>query len=190
MLCVHCSHDNPPGTKLCQKCNAKMLQMAPSGNPMPNSTLEIDDKTHYLPANRYATEHIYNLSTAAAAYLEGASEEPMMEAFEVFKSRFEELQTKFMPEIMPQLLEERANHPEFDFAAQIIYQLNHGTNLVEQGIGMFQTFVESGDEPLLAQAVTCMTDGNDHICLANELIATRADLFGKMIEQIQKETAQ
>lgn len=186
MLCLRCGHDSPPGSNFCQKCNAKLLQVAPTGDPMPTSTLEFDDKTHYMSADRYVTEHIYNLTCRAAEYLhQGASGEPLLEAFQVCKTKLEEFKA-FMPEFITQLQQERANHPEYDFAAQILYQVNHGLGLFEQGASMFEVFAEDGDDDLLVQAVTSMQDGNDHLCLANELIQTRAVLFQKMVDETQK----
>ncbi len=181
MLCLRCSHDNPPGVNFCQKCNARMLQMAPSGNPMPTSTLEFDDNTHYLSADRYVTEHIYELTCRAAEYLQGEPGEPLIEAFNVCKAKLEEFRDQAMPTIIADLQMERSTHPELDFAPQILYQVNHGVTLFEEGVNMFATFMETGDDQVLIQAVTSMQDGNDHICLAHELILKRAKLFEDMI---------
>lgn len=188
MLCIRCGHDSPEGSKFCHKCNAKLLHMAPTGNPMSNSLLDLDDTTNIItPEKRYITEHIYHLTACAYDYLhKGEPGEPLLEAFQVIKSRMEEFQNEALPEIVAQLQAERSNYPDLDFAPQILYQINHGTKLVEEGVGYFESFIESGDEEVLIAAVTCMQDGNDHICLANELIVKRGALLEQVVKLMQE----
>lgn len=186
MLCLRCSHDNPQGLNFCQKCNARLLQIA-DGNAAPTSMLELDENTNYLPAERYVTEHIYNLTCRAYEYLYAEEPvEPLIEAFNVCRDRLEEFKAEGLPEIVATMQMERQNFPELDVAPQILYQVNHGASLFERGVELFQGFLESGDEGTLVMAVTHMQDGNDHLCLVNDLLKARQPMLEMLVEACQK----
>lgn len=178
MLCIRCGEANPPGSNFCSKCNAKLLQMAPTGTPGGSAVLEVDENTEYLtPKQRYVTEHLYNLTCRAYEYLhQGEPGDPLLEAYNIVKAKLLEFEEASLPEIMAQLQAERQEDPEDDYPKQILYLLNKGISLYKEGTGMFDSFVESGEEPVLVDAVTRMQDGNDNICLAYELIYSRTKM--------------
>jgi hypothetical protein len=179
MLCIRCGHDNPDGTNFCTKCNAKMLQMAPSGTPGGRSVLELDEHTTYLtPDRRYVTEYMYNLTCRAYEYLHvGESGEPLLEAYQFVKSKIDELEQVGMPEMIAQLQAERSDDPENEYPKQVLYLLNKGITLYREGFGMFDSFVQSGEDQVLIDSIHKMQDANDNLCLAYQVIGTRNQML-------------
>ncbi len=181
MLCIRCGYDNREGTNYCSKCNAKMLAMAPVGVPGGTGGLEMDENTTYItPQQRFVTEYIFNLSNRAYEYLHlGEPGEPLLEAFEVVKQKVDEFEFNAMPDILNDLKAERNDDPDNEYPKQVLYLVNKGVALYREGIAQFESFVASGDEPTLVEAVHKMQDANDNLCLAYQMVGTR----NKMLEE-------
>ncbi|MEW6278200.1 MAG: zinc ribbon domain-containing protein [Candidatus Eremiobacterota bacterium] len=189
MLCIRCGHDNEAGSNFCEKCNAKLLQMAPTGAPGAASVLEVDEHTEYLvPDQRYVTQHLYNLTWRAYEYLhQDGPGEALLEAYQIVRAKLDEFEADAMPEMMAQFQAERQRDPEDDYPKQLIYLMNKGISLYREGATMFDSFVQSGEEPVLIEAVHRMQDGNDNIGLAYSLIAARQQIIHE--ELMRREAA-
>lgn len=187
MLCVRCGYDNKEGTNYCSKCNAKMLAMAPTGIPGSGSAVEMDENTTYLtPQQRFVTEFIFNLSNRAYEYLHlGEPGEPLLEAFEVVKQRVDEFENNAMPDILADLQKQRSEYPEEEYPRQVLYLVNKGVSLYREGIAMFESFVASGDETTLLDAVHKMQDANDNVCLAYQMVGLRNKVLEEDIRKAE-----
>lgn len=175
MLCIRCGFDNKEGSNYCSKCNAKILTMAPSGAPGAASAVELDENTNYLtPQQRFVTEYVFNLTNRAYEYLHlGEPGEPLLEAFQVVKHNVDDFEQNKYPDILQDLKNERSDYPDDEYPKQVLYLLSKGLSLYREGIGMFESFIASGDEPTLIESVHKMQDANDNLCLAYQIVGLR-----------------
>lgn len=184
MICVKCGHTNAGGGNYCQKCNAVLFKMA--GSMAPTSSIDVEEGKSYLtPQRSYPTEYLYNLSWRAYEYIhEGASGEPLLEAYQVVRSRIEQFETDGLPALQQDFELEKVELPDDDFSRQMIYLLNKGVGLYREGFDLMEQFIESGDNQTLIQAVTRMQEGNDHLGLAGELSQMRSDAIEVELNKI------
>lgn len=175
MLCIRCGYDNKEGTNYCSKCNAKMLTMAPTGVPGAGSAVELDENTTYLtPQQRFVTEYMFDLTSRAYEYLHlGEPGEPLLEAYQVVRQRVDDFEKTQFPEILADLQNQRSDSPDEEYPKQVIYLINKGLSLYREGFGLFDSFVASGDEPTLIDAIHKMQDANDNLCLAYQVVGLR-----------------
>lgn len=173
MICVKCGHTNPGG-KYCEKCNAVLLQMP---GMVATSSIDVEEGKSYLtPQRSYPTEFLYNLSWRAYEYIHaGASGDPLLEAYQVVRSRMEQFDAEGLPVLLQDFELEKVDLPDDDFSRQMIYLLNKGVGMYREGFDLMDQFIASGDNQTLIQAITRMQEGNDHLGLAGELSQLRSD---------------
>jgi hypothetical protein len=187
MICIKCGHANPGGLNYCQKCNAYLVKMA--GASSMTSSIDVEEGKSYLtPQRSYPTEYLYNLTCRAYEYVhEGASGDPLLEAYQVVRGRMDEFEAEGLPALLTEFENEKLELPEDDYSRQMIYLLNKGVALYREGFDMFDGFIESGESQTLIDAVTRMQEGNDHLGLAGELAQLRTQ---KIDEELAKMAAQ
>ena len=151
-----------------------LLKMAGMG---PTSSIDVEEGKSYLtPQRSYPTEYLYNLTCRAYEYIhEGASGDPLLDAYHVVRTRMEQFETEGLPALLQEFELEKVELPEDDFSRQMIYLLNKGVGMYRDGFDLMEQFIESGETETLIRAVTGMQEGNDHLGLAGELSQMRSD---------------
>lgn len=179
--CVKCGTDNTAGQKYCSQCGAVIPQMAPTGDPTVRSGLDLDENTEYLtPTSRYSNEELSNMAWAAHDWLvEGAELEPFIESYQVVKQNFLNFQGNELHTMEELLSNERQVYPDDPYPKQMTYLLRKGVQHYEEGIGLVEHYLtaldsEAGaDDEELKRGINRLLDGNDHFCLAMELVQIR-----------------
>ncbi len=184
MICIKCGHSNPGGLNFCQRCNAHLVKMGPVGGVA--SAIDIEEGKSYLtPQRSYPTEYMYNLTCRAYEYVqEGASGDPLLEAYEVVRSSIEAFECDGLPAMMASFEEEKLDLPEDDYSRQMIYLMNRGVSLFHEGFDFMDRFIQSGENPTLVEAIARMQEANDYLGLARELATLRSQKVDDELAQI------
>lgn len=185
MICMKCGQMNPDSLNFCQKCNATLMKVAPTGAS--SSVIDVEEGKEYLtPQKSYPTEFLYNLTCRAYEYIHhGASGDPLLEAYDVVRTRLEEFENEALPTILEHMQFERQEYPEDDYARQMLYLLNKGVALYREGCAMMDEFIETGETPTLIEAVRRMQDGNDNLGLATELCSLRGEMLDEELRRCE-----
>lgn len=183
MICIRCGHTNPGGMNFCQKCNAHLAKIP--GMSGVASSIELEEgRTYLTPHRSYPTEYLYNLTCRAYDYIHmGASGDPLLEAYEIVRTRLEDFENNGMPRLIEGFEYEKQELPNDEYAVQMIYLLNKGVAMYHEGFDMMDGFIKSGEEKELIEAVTRLQEANDYLGLAGELAALRNQ---KIAEELQK----
>lgn len=185
MICIKCGHSNPDSLNYCEKCNAHLVKMAFASAP--TSSIEVEEGKSYLsPQRSYPTEHLYNLTCRAVEYVDqGASGDPLLEAYKIVQERMDEFETESLPALLQAYQSEKVDVPEDDYSSQMIYLLKIGVAKYREGFAMMDQFIASGENATLIQAVHTMQYGNDHLGLAGELATLRGQKIEEELEKIR-----
>ncbi len=193
MLCVACGHDNVGSGKYCEKCNAVLPQMAPSGVPGSESTLDLDEDTEYpVPQGRYVSEVMHTLAWAAHEFLEEEGDlDTLLDAIEDVKARFADFKTK-IPTILENLANSQAAVPDDPYPKQMRYLNNKGVALYEEGLALIDKFVadleeDKADGDTLIDGITKVLDGNDYFCLCIEMTAGRVQAIQEVLNECKQQ---
>jgi hypothetical protein len=191
MICIRCGHANHDSNNYCEKCNAHLPKMAGQGAPGGDSILSVEEGYTYItPQKHYQTEYIVNLTDRASEYLnEGASGEPLLEAYNIVKARWEELEQNQLPDMFEGLKSLSSQQPEDTYPKQMKYLLHKGANIFREGIEQFESFIQTGSTDTLTEACHKLVEGNDYFCLAAEFNAQMEAITRPMLEAIERSLA-
>jgi hypothetical protein len=176
MMCFRCGSDNGPGARYCGQCNAVLPRMESPHDVPAASLVDMQEGTQYrVPQRSFPTEHMYNLTVHAAAYIhEEASGTPLLEAYQEVRKRIEAFEFNDLPGLLDRLHLEKSMAPDDDYYSEIIYLLSRGVSMFREGFERFDAFIESGDTDTLKEAVTRMQEANDNLALGKQLSLERA----------------
>lgn len=184
MICIKCGHANPDHLNYCEKCNAYIFKMGAGQGAAP-SVIDLEEgKQYFVPERSYPTEYLYNLTCRAYEYIhENAPGEPLLEAYEVVRTKLDEMEEQSLPGVLEGLNHQRLEDPEDDFPRQMAYLINKGVLLYREGTALMDEFIANGENSVLIDAVTRMQEGNDNFGLALEMGQAREMLIAEELNR-------
>lgn len=184
MLCLKCTHDNPPRSRYCQKCQAVLPRMM---GTEPIAQVALKEGVDYPePTHHYETEQIQKLFDLVEDVLDG---EDLFEELEEHLSSMAANYKKFEQEHvrpMQELLVREASHlPDDDYNAQLSWVLKTGMSRFHEGRAAFKIFFETESEvpEELEEAFSIVGDGHDFICLGLEMAEARLALLHEILAE-------
>lgn len=176
MLCLRCGGENPPRANYCTRCNAVLPRIVTSDSTPPASTIDVEEGRHYLvPQRSFPTEYLYNLTCRAYEYIhENASGTPLLDAYNVVRTRIEAFESNDLPHLLDRLRLGQMAAPDDDYYSQMVYLLKRGVSVMHEGFERMDAFIESGEIETLKEAIAMMQEGNDSLGLGKQLSLQRS----------------
>lgn len=183
MICVRCGHKNASGSNYCEKCNAHLAKMG----PLKTSSLDVSEGRSYVtPFKSYPTEYMFNLTSRAQEYIyQGASGDPLLEAYKVVRGKVEEFEANAMEDVLADYEAQKLDFPDEDYAHQMTYLINMGIAKFHDSFALMDQFIESGANETLVEAVSLMMYANDYIGFVQELATARREVIREALEKIR-----
>jgi len=176
VLCFRCGNANPPNLNYCGRCNAVLPRLEMDDASLAPPLLDLEEGRQYLvPTQSFPTEYLYQLTCRAYEYVhEEASGTPLLEAYELVRSKIDAFDANELPGLIERLQNEKK--PDDDYSSQMIYLLTRGVATMREGFELMDAFVENGDVETLRAALARMQQGNDHLGLGKRLSSERAGM--------------
>lgn len=184
MLCIQCGTENPENSKYCTKCNALILQAAPTGDPT-SSQMEFEEQVDYpVPVAHYQSPVLQHLAWTVHEFMEEEGEyEPVVEAYEAFREIFEGFKVE-IPKIQDLCYSQKGLLEDDPVPSQLKYIIMKAESLFTEGEELFEKYfdaVEALDEDdedfpdpePLVEGTKKWLGCNDSVCLAYDLLVNR-----------------